>query len=184
MAAVIDYAAPTFLLLCFVVFVAVAGEDVWSGWSSLQAKADATTSVTAADHHARPAPASSSLSAATRPPAPKVRKGELVDSHVQAPLSVVDEAPITYALWNEVRLANTAHAFIAKFTREELYNPTMVMLGSTVWLFVRFEGRNSTGSWVQCPDNSLYSLRPCPVQDMRMISFVAHCKLNSALACR
>lgn len=180
MAAVIDYAAPTFLLLCVVVFVSVAGEDVWSGWSSLQAKADVITSVTVTDHHASSPP---TASAATRP-ALAVRKGELlVDSHVQAALSVTAEAP-TLASWNEVRLGNTTHAFIAKFTREELYNPTMVMLGSTVWLFVRFEGRNSTGSWAQCPDDSLYSLRPCPVQDMRMISFVAHCKLNSALACR
>lgn len=176
-AAVIDYAAPTFLLLCVVVFVAVASEDVWSGWSSLQAKADVITSVTDTDHHARPPP---TASVATRP---SLAVRNLVDSHVQAALTDVAEAP-TLASWNEVRLANTTHAFIAKFTREELYNPTMVMLGSTVWLFVRFEGRNSTGSWAQCPDDSLYSLRPCPVQDMRMISFVAHCKLNSALACR
>ena len=71
------------------------------------------------------------------------------------------------------------------FSREEVYNPATALLDDgTLWLYVRFEGRNSTATWTQCPESSLYTLRPCPVQDLRMVSFVVRCQLNAALTCR
>lgn len=79
------------------------------------------------------------------------------------------------------------------FLRSAIYNPALAvhpaeLAGSSpqpaLWLYVRFEGRNSSGSYVQCPDDRLTRTRPCPVQNLRMISFVLRCPLNESLQCR
>ena len=87
--------------------------------------------------------------------------------------------------FSELRLANlNMSRRVAFSSREELYNPSLLATAGQLWLYTRFEGRNRTGTYDRCPDSSLTTVIPCPVQDIRMISFVVRCQLNQKLGCK
>ena len=186
--AVLDYVAPAFLFVCVVTFAAVAGEDIWSGWL---AKGEAAAST---PRNLSSGAAVASVKTATAAPATHVHQRPALPGERQQPAALLPPGAQTkapgagdaaWASWGEVRLADGKHGFAMHFSREEVYNPATALLDDgTLWLYVRFEGRNSTATWTQCPESSLYTLRPCPVQDLRMVSFVVRCQLNAALTCR
>ena len=86
---------------------------------------------------------------------------------------------------SELRLAAQRHHFQATFTsRWEMYNPCIVVdEQGNLHMYTRIEGRNQTGTYSMCPRSSLQELWPCPVQHIRMISFLAHCQLDANLQC-
>lgn len=82
----------------------------------------------------------------------------------------------------ELLLSDTRNDFAVRFERQQIYNPTLVMdsASGSLLMYTRFEGRNSIGRWKFCPTDSLYQTQACPVPDLRMVSFVATCRLNPA----
>jgi hypothetical protein len=87
--------------------------------------------------------------------------------------------------FSEQRLSNLdMFRQVAFNSREELYNPSLLSTVDALWMYARFEGRNRTGAYTLCPQTSLTTFIPCPVQDIRMISFVVRCRLNHNLVCK
>lgn len=81
----------------------------------------------------------------------------------------------------ELVLQETTNDFVIRFERQQIYNPTLLVADDgTLVMYTRFEGRNSIGRWKSCPTTSLYRAQDCPVPDMRMISFLATCRLDPA----
>ena len=59
-----------------------------------------------------------------------------------------------------------------KYTeRSSVYNPAVVSYRNQLWMVARHEGKNKTGEWSSCPNNTLVDTRPCPVHTLRMVSF-------------
>eukprot|EP00051_Salpingoeca_urceolata_P005104 m.70332 g.70332 ORF g.70332 m.70332 type:complete len:440 (+) comp14060_c0_seq3:86-1405(+) len=91
---------------------------------------------------------------------------------------------LTYNSSQELRLGRqlTVPTSIITYThRVEVYNPALTVYNGKVFMVARHEGRNMTAMWQTCPDTSLSTSRPCPVPDLRMISFVVLCELGPDL---
>lgn len=85
----------------------------------------------------------------------------------------------------ELRWKNFVHSFPVHFTaRWEIYNPAIILYKSKLHMYARLEGRNATGKYDICPNDSLYTPFPCPVNNLRMISFIAHCDLSAKMSCK
>lgn len=169
----IDAAPAVFLLLCGAVFIVLAGEDVVTALWDRSSERDPST-------------------VGSSTPAMKTRLMPKITTNLQEPALRVREhnaalkpsSLSALAPWGEVRLQTTKHKFAIKFSRAEIYNPALALQPDGFWLYARFEGRNATGSWAACPVESLETTRDCPVQDLRMVSFVVRCKLDATWACR
>lgn len=90
---------------------------------------------------------------------------------------------ISGELGRHVTIADVERNFSVRYElRSQLYNPGLVCFGSKLWMIGRHEGRNRSGGWVECPENSLTGpLVPCPVTTLRMISFVVRLPLTPEL---
>lgn len=76
-------------------------------------------------------------------------------------------------------LEDTERTFVVQFERQQIYNPTLIIRkDGALMMYTRFEGRNSIGRWKTCPTTSLYQTQVCPAPDLRMVSFVASCRLQ------
>ena len=73
--------------------------------------------------------------------------------------------------------------FVVPVPRPLFINPALWVVNGSVWMFARYQMEQA--SWSLCPDNSLYATRGCPVMapiaHIRMISFIARCRLNTML---
>lgn len=77
--------------------------------------------------------------------------------------------------FQQLVLADVSHRFSVSYVgKSQIYNPGLIVRDGRLWMIVRHEGRNATGRWTTCPESSLHGpTLPCPVQTLRMVSFVA-----------
>lgn len=78
---------------------------------------------------------------------------------------------------------DTSHFSVIFASRCQIYNPSVAIYNGKIYMITRFEGRNTTGQWLVCPDRSMNTTLRCPVKTLRMISFVALCELNANYKC-
>lgn len=89
---------------------------------------------------------------------------------------------------SELRLGEIPFETALQYHRVAVYSPALAVHATnppSLWAYLRYEGRNTTDKWDQCPLDHPSRLIPCPRNDLRMISFNVRCELNPAtLMCR
>ena len=84
--------------------------------------------------------------------------------------------------WHVDQLAIQGNSsFVVPVRSPRFLNPGLISYNHSLWLFMR--NQLMSNEWDLCPENSLYSVFPCPelakVDHYRMISFVVFCKVDA-----
>jgi hypothetical protein len=90
---------------------------------------------------------------------------------------------VTDGSYHELGVQNldTSQFVVQYADRVHVYNPALTVFNGELWMVARHEGRNRSGLWTECPDTSLTTLRTCPVDTLRMVSFTVRCRLGPDL---